>query len=127
MAGPTVKISAYNSKPSNSQPRLAASRMFHWWRGRPRYHGYRRGAVSVMGIPPCLRISQRRPFQSRRAAAARLCLQPLLSLPTGLTLPEPAGGDLRILLDGGSAPSPDVGRRVAAPIIPNAGMLQAAR
>src|SRR5262249_39654831 len=83
--------------------------------------------VSVMGIPPCLRISQRRPFQSRRAAAARLCLQPLLSLPTGLTLPEPAGGDLRILLDGGSAPSPDVGRRGAAPIIPNAGMLQAAR
>src|SRR5215510_7589430 len=51
MAGPTVKISAYNSKPSNSQPRLAASRMFHWWRLRPRYHGCRKATVSVMGVP----------------------------------------------------------------------------
>src|SRR5262249_39723994 len=45
---------------------------------------------------------------------------PFYFLPTGLMLPEPAGGDPRILLDGGNAPSPDVERRVAAAITPNA-------
>src|SRR5262249_58148173 len=61
-----------------------------------------------------------RRLQSRRAAAARLCVQPFYFLPTGLMLPEPAGGDPRILLDGGNAPSPDVERRAAAAITPNA-------
>src|SRR6266702_4389631 len=93
MAGPTVKNSAYNSNPSNSQPRLAASRMFHWWRVRPRYHGCGRATVSVMGIPPCLRISRRASLtiETRRSRAA--LSSAVIFLPTGLMLPEPAGGD----------------------------------
>src|SRR6266478_8658190 len=51
MAGPTVKNSAYNSKPSKSQPRLAASRIFHWWRLSARYHGCAVARVSVMSVP----------------------------------------------------------------------------
>src|SRR5262249_50487048 len=45
------------------------------------------------GRPPlgCGSADARR-LQSRRAAAAQLCVQPFYSLPTGLMLPEPAGG-----------------------------------
>src|ERR1700726_4629749 len=48
MAGPTVKNSAYSSKPSNNQPRLAASRMFHWLRLSEWYHGCDATTVSDM-------------------------------------------------------------------------------
>src|SRR5262245_31565851 len=75
MAGPTVKNSAYNSKPSNSQPRFAASKMFHWWRLEPRYHGCDAATVSVMAFPlPC--GSTGLPRCRYRAAGVRLFFSP---------------------------------------------------
>src|SRR5262249_32838179 len=60
------------------------------------------------GFPPlaCGSADAHR-LQSRRAAAARPCVEPLLALPTGLVLPEPAGpGVGRILRDPGGEPKP---------------------
>src|SRR6202047_2354398 len=64
MAGPTVKNSAYNSKPSNNQPRFAASRMFHWLRFSERYHGC--DATTVWDMLT-LRCSQARRYRNPRA------------------------------------------------------------
>src|SRR6266511_1612626 len=74
MAGPTVKNSAYNSKPSNSQPRLAASRIFHWWRLRPRYHGCDVATVSVMAFPS---LADQPAFLPRRGLRDAAAAQPV--------------------------------------------------
>src|SRR5215470_2373279 len=52
MAGPTVRKSAYSSNPSNIQPRLAASRMFHWLRSSERYHDGGAAMASDMVVSP---------------------------------------------------------------------------